>query len=150
MCLWEEVLKGALPDFSVLLVLLWMQDLPLTFHIMAFRIYCNFCLIVKGNPKGKKKNPTKQLLQAQVDAQHLFLEARLTEISLHFWCWGIPPKAVCLCLQDGGWASEVKQRRVAFQQTCLDRIPYRYNLLYLRCWTCDMSSLLISFLCTTE
>lgn len=62
---WGEILRGAFPDLSVLLMLLWMQDLPLTFHILT-------------------------------------LEGKLTEISLHFWCWGAPPQAACLCLQGGG------------------------------------------------
>lgn len=148
---WEETLRGAFPDLSVLLVLLWMQDLPLTYHVLSFHIICcYFCLTIKEIQEERKKTSTKQLCRAQVDSQHLFLEARLTKISLHLWCWGTTSKAACLCLQGGGWASKVKQRRAAFQQTHLDSIPCRYNLLYLRCCTCDMSSLLISFLCTTE
>jgi len=53
---WEEILWGVLPDPPVLLVLLWLQDLPRTFHVLAFHIICYFCLTVKKTQGERKKN----------------------------------------------------------------------------------------------
>lgn len=87
-----------------------------------------FMAYSKENPRGKKKPTTKPVPRPQKDSQLLFLEARLREIPVCYWCWGIQDKAVCLCLRGWGWGNKIKQRRLVFQQTHLDIPQKQYSL----------------------